>query len=352
MVKSALIVFAAMMLAARASAQSAPQGNIEDGKTAWGRPARCTSCHGAQAEGGFGPDLAGRGLSYEQFRQAVRSPWGMMLAYQEKQLSDQTIADMWAYTSSLPKVAQPGRRRFTAPTGAPLGQVFIVETIGCANCHQPEMRGPRRALGGEAADADFTYFAKRVYEHQEFFPTGRMGNYNRIRVPELVLREVYKFMKDDLGLLAPIQASLGPGTPSGASSTYALSVRNNGIAGKGLSAEDVTVTLKLPQDAKITSSTGAAIPVNGGTATWKLARIAPEEELTYTVTVPGAPRAELAQMIEGSRVDWMKPPLRARVTNLELKDAQLVDSKNDWQPIMTGPPGGGPPPPPPAPPTR
>lgn len=349
MVKSALVASVAVLLAASACAVPARTGNIEDGKKAWGLALRCQNCHGSQAEGGFGPDLAGRGLSYEQFRRAVREPWGMMLAYQEKQLSDRAIADMWAYTSGLPKVAQPGKKHYTAPPGAPLGQVYLVDTIGCANCHEPELRQPRKVLGGEAADVDFDYFAKRIYEHQEIYPTGRMGNYTRTRVPEAVLREVYKFVKEDLGLLIPMQANLAPGTASGANSTHTLTIKNNGTAGKGLSAEDVTVSLKLPDGAKVADSTGAAVATSsGGAATWKLAKILSEEELKYTVTIAGAPRP-VAELIKGSRVDWMKPGMRMGVPNLELEDERWLGSKNDWQPIGAGQPGqGGPPPPAPA----
>ena len=253
MVKSALVLSVAVLLAASASAQPAPKGNVDDGKKAWGLALRCQNCHGKDAEGGFGPDLAGRGLSYEQFRRAIRQPWGMMLAYQEKQLSDQVIADMWAYTSGLPKVSQPGHKEYTVPAGAPLGQVYLVETIGCANCHEPELRQPRKVLGGEFKDVDYEYFAKRIYQHQEFYPTGRMGNYTKARVPEAVLREVYKFVHDDLGLLIPMLANVGPGTASGANSTYPLTIKNNGTAGKGLTAEDVTVSVKLPDGAKVTS---------------------------------------------------------------------------------------------------
>jgi mono/diheme cytochrome c family protein len=35
--------------------------------------AMCDNCHGPDAEGGFGPDLAG-GLTLDQFRRAIRRP--------------------------------------------------------------------------------------------------------------------------------------------------------------------------------------------------------------------------------------------------------------------------------------
>ena len=350
MVKSGCVALLGLLLCAGASAAqtSAPNGNIEDGKKAWGVAPRCQNCHGAQAEGGFGPDLAGRGLSFDQFRQAVRRPWGVMLGYTEKQLSDQTLADMYAYTSSLHQVAQPGKAHFTAPPGAPLGQVYLVDTIGCAHCHEPELRQPRRVLGGEATDVDFEFFAKRIYQHQEFYPTGRMGNYTKARVPEVILRELFRWVEDDLGLLVPIQAVLDlAGTPNGANTTYTLTVRNAGAPGKGLTAEDVTVSLKLPAGAKVVTTTGAGLQgVTADAAVWKLAKIAPKDELKYTVTLAGAPSAP-GPLFKGSRVDWMKPAMRIGGPTLQLVDERWMGSKNDWQPV-----GVAAPPPPPAPPVQ
>lgn len=39
-------------------------------------------------EGGYGPDLAGTGLSFTQFKKEVREPWGVMPMFNEKQKSD------------------------------------------------------------------------------------------------------------------------------------------------------------------------------------------------------------------------------------------------------------------------
>ena len=59
-------------LAPEARAQT---GNPEAGARSW--DAMCDNCHGPDAQGGFGPDLAGcRGLTLDQFRRAIRRPWG------------------------------------------------------------------------------------------------------------------------------------------------------------------------------------------------------------------------------------------------------------------------------------
>ena len=41
----------------------------------------------AVAEGAFGPDLAGRGLNYEQVKRAVRQPWGIMPRFLDEQVN-------------------------------------------------------------------------------------------------------------------------------------------------------------------------------------------------------------------------------------------------------------------------
>ena len=43
-------------------AAPAPIGKADDGKVFW-QAQMCQYCHGVQAEGAWGPDLAGRGLS-------------------------------------------------------------------------------------------------------------------------------------------------------------------------------------------------------------------------------------------------------------------------------------------------
>src|SRR5262249_31406484 len=108
------------------------QGDVQAGKARWESVAdnRCQYCHGMKGEGGFGPDLAGRGLSFDQFKQAVRKPWGVMPAFTESQVSDQILMNFYSYLNGLPKVAAPGPWRIPVPANAPHGQRLLVETYG------------------------------------------------------------------------------------------------------------------------------------------------------------------------------------------------------------------------------
>lgn len=310
---------------------AAPEGHVDAGQRYWAAPASplCRNCHGTQGEGGFGPDLAGRGLSFAQFRKAVRQPWGVMPAFTDMQVSDQNLADLAAYFTGLPKVAVPGSMRFSSPPGAPAGQVLIVETAGCAMCHQPELRDPRMVLGGEfGADLDFATFAKYVYDHTEIYPRGRMGNFSRARLPETVLREMFRFVKDDLGLLPNITAAIDAGKADGANTTYTLTVRNGGEQGKGIAGGDVTISLVLPAGATIISTTGAGYqgvsknPDGASVAAWNVASVAPGDRQIYTLTLPG-PAGVPNTVFRGSTVAAGKPAMRMGVPDLALKDARM-----------------------------
>src|SRR5437764_6007774 len=107
------ILFALLALPLAQSAAAQPAGDATAGKAYWDRAAPratdCKNCHGGFGEGGFGPDLAGRGLSAAQVLRAVRQPWGIMPAFVESQLSDKEAADLAAYFASMPKPSEPGK---------------------------------------------------------------------------------------------------------------------------------------------------------------------------------------------------------------------------------------------------
>lgn len=321
----------------------APQGRVAEGNTAWALPLRCANCHGTQGEGGYGPDLAGRGISFEAFRRAVRAPWGIMPAYSERQMSDQTLADMYAFLSSLSPPAKLGTKQYTAPAGAPIGQIYMIESYGCASCHGPEILFPRQVLGGaEGAALDFEHFEEMVYEHSSLYPAGRMGNYSRHRLPEPILREIFRFIKDDLGLLVPMTAVMSQGVADGPNTTYTLAVRNTGAKGKGLTAEEITVAVMLPPSANVVGMTGPryqGVQPNvrgdhdavGSAAVWKGNRLAAGEDLRFQITLAGPPAAA-NELFKDSVVEWLKPVIRPGVRNLALRDHRNTRD-DDYRPV-------------------
>src|SRR5437667_9099962 len=80
-------------------AQGGAAGDPAAGKALWdGNQTSCKNCHGAAAEGGFGPDLAGRKLSIARVTRAVRQPGGIMPAFKDTQVgyTDQGVGDVGA----------------------------------------------------------------------------------------------------------------------------------------------------------------------------------------------------------------------------------------------------------------
>ena len=292
---------------------SAQAGDPQAGQTFWEKDLQgvfCSRCHGAKGEGAFGPNLAGRGLSVAEFQRAVHKPWGVMPAFTEKQISDQTAANLAAYFASLPKVAEVGEWRVPVPSGAPHGQVLLIATGGCAQCHGPELAAPRRVAGGVAADANFAWFQKMVYTHTDEYPAGRMGNFSRNRLPEPLLQEIWTWVSTDLKLRVPVTAAAGTAVAAGANMTYTLNVGNQGTPGKGLTAEDVTISLVLPSGSTVASATGSGYQgvrrdpqSNADVAVWHVPAIAPADKQAYTVTLAGAPASS-----KGT-IRWTKPAL-------------------------------------------
>jgi len=300
-----------------ATAQNAPQGNVDNGKKVWAERA-CLNCHGGVGEGAFGPDLAGRGLNFAQFKKAVHEPWGIMPAF--PQFTDQELADFAAYFATLPKVATPGKWRFEVPANASKGQATAYN-LGCVQCHGPFMNGPRDDFG--AVNADFDWFKGQVYDHVTQIQLHRrqlgnaenrpnMGNFNPTRIHEAQLGEIYTWIKDDLKYRVPMRGRLSKGEQGNGGVTYKLDVDNNGLPGKGLTAEEITVRVQLPAGATVVRTTGAGyqgVKMDQGTsyAEWTVPVLGPKQVQAYTITLskPGTEQDNVRGQIR-----WNKPVVK------------------------------------------
>src|SRR5262245_29488157 len=110
-------VISALVLSAAAHAQApstpspaaAPSGNAEEGKKlfiSYG----CYQCHGREAQGSSatGPRLGPRPIAFTAFSRYVRRPTGQMPPYTSKVVSDDDLANIYAYvqTRATPPAAQ------------------------------------------------------------------------------------------------------------------------------------------------------------------------------------------------------------------------------------------------------
>jgi mono/diheme cytochrome c family protein len=335
---SVLVLLGLQSGTAAAQGAAPPLGDPVNGKAvfAFGNTS-CTNCHGLEGQGGWGPDLAGRRITYNQAVAAIRNPMWRMPAFVPSQLSDKEIADMVAYWNTLPVAPAIGKWRTEAPVDAPRGQQLVVNIVGCAQCHGATLTTPRHGAAG--LNADFEWFKRQVYNHATVMPEQwklldaegpprtrarvRMGNFSPKRVPEATLQEIWAWM-NDLGMLVPVVARLtgGPAEPAGI--TYTLAVENEGARGKGLTAEDVTISVAVPAGTKVASATGTGYQgvkkdekTGGDVAVWRLPKIGPAEHENFTITLAGTPAADA---IPRGTIAWAKPTAKSdAVVNFALQ---------------------------------
>jgi mono/diheme cytochrome c family protein len=90
-------------LAAPAAWAQQPQGSVERGKRLY-QEKWCHSCHGTVGQGGergAGPKIAPNPFPYEAFVMQTRRPRANMPRYPVEFLSDQEMADIYAYVASI-----------------------------------------------------------------------------------------------------------------------------------------------------------------------------------------------------------------------------------------------------------
>jgi len=102
----AFALVAAIAIGQTARAQdAAPQGDAANGKRIFLKEA-CFTCHGRVGEGGAyngpAPILAHTALPFDAFKSQLRNPANDMPAYSGAVLSDQDIADIYAFVTALP----------------------------------------------------------------------------------------------------------------------------------------------------------------------------------------------------------------------------------------------------------
>jgi len=347
--KIAFMACAALLLTTAAAQAQTPQGDPQKGRAMFsgqGGSGLCMLCHGLQAQGSFGPGLAGgRGLTFEQFKRAVQQPWGVMPKYPN--INDEGLAHIYAFLKSLPPAPEPATWSVAAaPANAPLGQQLQIQ-FGCGQCHGPEIGHPRRDIGEKVKAFGFEEFKKVLYEKG---PT-QMGLFNKERLNESTAREIWNYM-ETAGFRTLLFASMSPATQDADKLTYTLTLDNRGHKGTGLAAEDVLVSLVVPEGfTAVSGSGGQYLGAKPGVETvtnpgqlapframnpkpnvikaavtmaqWKIKNIPAGEKTSVTITLQG----KGAPNFSGSNVTWAKPAIKrpANVTHTDDRTAAKGD---------------------------
>ena len=81
-----------------------PSGNAQKGRQLF-QSYGCYQCHGREAQGGAGtgPRLAPKPIPYPALTKYVRRPTGQMPPYTQRVVSDQDLADIYAFLSAQPE---------------------------------------------------------------------------------------------------------------------------------------------------------------------------------------------------------------------------------------------------------
>jgi mono/diheme cytochrome c family protein len=101
----AMVMMAGSVLAGQTPAPrqdaAAPAGNAANGKKIW-TAYGCYQCHGYEGQGGAGARLASRPLAFPAFVRYVRRPAQQMPPYTAKVVTDQELADIYAFLLTIP----------------------------------------------------------------------------------------------------------------------------------------------------------------------------------------------------------------------------------------------------------
>jgi mono/diheme cytochrome c family protein len=92
-----------LTLAIAAHGQDAPPGDATKGRKQY-MDFGCSQCHGTTGAGGGwqGPKIAPNPMAYAAFAYQLRTPRAQMPHYPQRLLSDQDVADIYAYMKSIP----------------------------------------------------------------------------------------------------------------------------------------------------------------------------------------------------------------------------------------------------------
>jgi mono/diheme cytochrome c family protein len=93
-----------------ASAQDAPKGDATNGKKVFLADG-CFTCHGRVGQGGAyngpAPILAHTALPFDAFKNQLRNPADDMPAFSTAVVTDQEVADIYAFVQTLPGATSP-----------------------------------------------------------------------------------------------------------------------------------------------------------------------------------------------------------------------------------------------------
>jgi mono/diheme cytochrome c family protein len=163
-------------------------GNVATGQTFYVK-AGCETCHGPNGQGtAAGPRIAGNTRQMSAFITYVRKPTGTMPPQSMQMVSDQALADIYAFLRSAP--ASQTASASTAPTGRADAGAALYAKTGCYQCHANEAQG---GAAGPRIGPDPIPFAR--FSQYVRNPTGDMPPYTEKVLSNQDLADIYAFLQ-------------------------------------------------------------------------------------------------------------------------------------------------------------
>jgi mono/diheme cytochrome c family protein len=177
---------------ALAQGRPAAAGNAENGKAVFSSQ-KCEACHGSQGQGGSGsvagPQIAGLTMTLPMFIERVRNAQVPMPAYSASEVSDATLADVYAFLKSAgPGMAAP---TVTAAAGNPANGKQLYVSAGCQLCHNGDGQG---GGPGPALAPHPNMIAYAAFVHQCRQPSNNMPPYTIKVLSDQQLADIYSYL--------------------------------------------------------------------------------------------------------------------------------------------------------------
>jgi mono/diheme cytochrome c family protein len=102
LILATVMIFVLGGMSAAQAPDAAPRGDAENGKEIFATYG-CYSCHGYAAHGGPGGRIGPSPYAFAGFSAYVRQPDGVMPLYTSRVVTDQELADIYAFLQSLPR---------------------------------------------------------------------------------------------------------------------------------------------------------------------------------------------------------------------------------------------------------
>jgi mono/diheme cytochrome c family protein len=176
--------------AAQRGGGGAPAGNAENGKAVFAS-SQCATCHGNQGQGGsgpvVGPQIAAPSMALADFVDKVRNAKAPMPAFTAGQVSDASLADVYAF---LRTVSAPGQPVMSANANADNGKKLYL-SAGCYECHSREGQGGE-GTGPRLAPNPIGFAA---FVNQLRKPSNQMPPYTGKVLTDAQVSDIYAFLQ-------------------------------------------------------------------------------------------------------------------------------------------------------------